>query len=238
MYNYQLYLIILGLILTIIAFRQSLFGIYLRIYYGSYHQKYLNYFDKDSYFQAAYYSKGELSNQISNMKNVIRENDHFHVDQNVQFQGVNFGISTNDLVALKGKPVSSDILKIGDISVISLEYNIQDNNVIDKNIFYFYNDEYYFGEYIFNKIEGETHTIISDTINKKYGSHFCDEDQFVISNAQKNTLLYLDYGFRISVGYFNENSKQVHQLIQHQKYTRKKNKDIYVYEVNIQEIRF
>jgi hypothetical protein len=120
-----------------------------------------------------------------------------------------------------------------------MEYNIQPNNVIDKNIYYFYNDKYYLGEFIFNKIRAdETPKEILHNINNKFGANFNDKDQYVITDKSKNYLNYKNYGFRISVSYFNAAGQEVAQLINHQEIQRTSSKSYYDYQLQVHELSF
>lgn len=226
------------LISLAIFFRRTIYILTIKLMYGEYHIRYMDLINSNTYFQSAYYVKGELSNQVSNIKSALKTPNKKETDQPLYFQNIKYGINAKELVSLLGKPESSDLIDMGDIKVVSMEYNIQPNNVIDKYIYYFYNDEYYLGEFIFNKVANETSKEILSNINTKFRTQFIDKDQFVITDKNNNYLNYKDFGYRISVSYFNANNRGVIHLMNHQKKQRASSKSYYDYQLNIQELCF
>lgn len=221
-----------------IFFRRPIYILSIKIMYGEYHIRYMDLMNTNTYFQSAYYVKGELSNQVSNMKSALNIPNKARTNQPLYFQNIKYGISAKELVSLLGKPESSDLIDMGDIKVVSMEYNIQPNNVIDKYIYYFYNDKYYLGEFIFNKVENETSKEILTNINTKFRTNFIDKDQFVIRDKDNNYLNYKDLGYRISVSYFNSENDDVMHLVEYQKEQRAISKSYYDYQLNVRELSF
>ena len=119
-----------------------------------------------------------------------------------------------------------------------MEYNLNLNNVIDKYVYYFYNDKYYLGEFIFNKVGSETSAQIVDNINLKYNTNFCGSNDFVLTNNSHNYLKYNNQRFYISVSYFNTKSTEVIQLIEYLNIKTARSRSIFDYELNVKELSF
>jgi len=227
-----------SLLICTIIFRRPLYILLIRQFFGEYHVRYLDLLSTNTYFQSAYYVKGELSNQISGIKSAISLSDKQNTKQSLYFQNIKYGISSKELISILGKPVACDLIDMGSVKVVSLEYNLQANNVIDKYIYYFHQDSYYLGEFIFNKVAQETSGQILKSINIKYNTSFHHTDQFAINNTKGDYLNYRDLGYRISVSYFNEYNIHIKQLIDLQQKQRIASKSYYDYQINIQELSF
>jgi len=229
----------IALFVLLLYFRVSLKAIIFRIIYGDYHIKYLSMFYKeDSYYNSYYPSKSSLYNQISNIKNAILRKNKTHTELPLYFQNIEYGISSKKLISLIGKPVSHDVISLGSEKIVSLEYNLDQYNIIDKYVYYFRNDKYYLGEFHFNKVKEETTNEILKSINTKYKTHFDGHEAFVIRNKNGNLLQYQDLGFRIAISYFNENCENINYLLNFKEQYKLQRKNEYEYHPNIQQITF
>lgn len=228
----------IGFLAIIFFFRKIIYSVSLKCIFGPYHEKYVFLSKHDIAYQSAYYIKGEISNQIQQIKRVSLINKKSTTNKQLLFQNMEYGINSKKLASLLGKPDDTDILFMGNTCLVTMEYNIQPNNIIDKYIFYFYKDKYYYGEFIFNKIKEQTSNQILENINTKYTTSYDQTDELLIEDQNENILFYKDYGFRISVSYFNRNNPEINKLISLQQTQIKDAKTQYEYHLNIQELSF
>jgi len=225
--------------ILLILFRKNIKAAAYRWMYGIYHINYLRlFYDEEAYFNKYFQSKSTLHNQISNFKKAIKFEYKTNSEQPVFFQNIEFGINSNKLISILGKPAAFDVLSLDHEKIVSLEYNIQDNNVVDKYVFYFKNDHYYLGEFNFNKVENSTSNEILNSINEKYKSEYTTEEEFVICNNNGNHLHYKDHGYRISISYFDKNCKEVNDLISFLSMFNQKKKAELGYQLDVQQLSF
>lgn len=230
------FITILGILLY---YRKNLKAILFRIIYGDYHINYLSlFYDEDSYYNSNYPSKSNLYNQISNIRQAIAKKHKASTELPLFFQNIEYGISSKKMISLIGKPVSYDVISLGQEKVVSLEYNLDQQNVIDKYVYYFRNDKYYMGEFHFNKVKEETTNEILQSINTKYQTNFDGLDMFILRNRNGNLLQYKDLGFRIAISYFNEDCEDINYLLNYQEQYKRQKKAEYGYNPNIQQLSF
>lgn len=226
-------------ILILFYFRRGIKTIIFRFRYGEYHIKYLNlFYTEDSYYNSYYPSKSTLYNQITIIRAAIIKQEKTKTDLPLFFQNIEYGISSKKLISLIGKPVSYDVISLGPEKVVCLEYNLDNQNIVDKYVYYFRGDRYYFGEFHFNKISQETTHEILNSINLKYHTYFKNEDDFIIRNSKGNLLLYNDLGYRISISYFNENCEEINYLLNYQEEYQRKRIAEYRYQLNVKQLSF
>jgi len=237
----ELVIIVSGITIlgVLIYFRKSLKAILFRFIYGDYHINYLSlFYDEDSYYNSYYPSKSNLYNQISSIREAILKRQKTSTELPLYFQNIEYGISSKKMISLIGKPVSHDVISLGQEKVVSLEYNLDQHNVIDKYVYYFRNDKYYMGEFHFNKVKEETTNEILHSINAKYHTKFDGHEMFILRNKNGNLLQYKDLGFRIAISYFNEDCEAINYLLNYQEEYKRQKKAEYGYNPNIQQLSF
>lgn len=225
--------------ILVFLFRNNFKVFTYRIIYGDYHINYLKLFEKgNSFLDSNYYSKSDLYNQVSLIRSTLNKQEKQLTKEPLFFQNIEFGIGTKKLISILGKPISCDVLVINTQKVVSLEYYIQPNNVVDKYVFFFLEDSYYLGEFIFNKINESFSNQLLDRIIVKYGCKIAEDNELLIQNSNGNNLLYKDFGFRISVSYFNKDHHCIRELLEEQMSFRTKMKSSYAYQLDIQQLSF
>lgn len=229
----------IALVVFVLYFRKSIKANLFRIFYGDYHINYLSlFYEEDSYYNSYYPSKSNLYNQISSIRQAIIKKDKTATELPLFFQNIEYGISSKKMISLLGKPVSHDVISLGKEKIVSLEYNLDQYNVIDKYVYYFRNDSYYLGEFHFNKVKEETTNEILQSINAKYYTKFDGKEMFVLRNKNGNLLQYKDLGFRIAISYFNSECENINYLLNYQEEYRRQKKAEYGYNPNIQQLSF
>jgi hypothetical protein len=179
-----------------------------------------------------------LYNQISNIRIALKKSEKNKSELPIYFQNIEYGISSKKLISLIGNPVSYDVISLGSEKVVSLEYNIDPMNVVDKYIYYFRNDQYFMGEFHFNKVKEDVTNEILASINARYDTGFSKIQEFVIHNTNGNHLSYNDMGFKTVVSYFNENNININDLLSFQEEYIRMKKAEYTYQLNIQQLSF
>lgn len=236
---YLLVTFILVSCILVFLFRNHLKVFIYRIIYGDYHINYLNLiYSETGYLDSNYYIKSDLYNQISLIRSTLNRKDRELTNQPLFFQNIEFGIGSRKLISILGKPISCDVLDIDSRKVVSLEYYIQPNNVVDKYVFYFLEDSYYFGEFIFNKVSESMSNQVLDRIIAQYGCKTAEDSELLIQNSNGNNLIYKDFGFRISVSYFNQDHHCIRELLEEQQIFRTKMKSSYAYQLDVQQLNF
>ncbi|NOR87124.1 MAG: hypothetical protein GQ527_05895 [Bacteroidales bacterium] len=225
------------IMLSTFYFRRPIYALSLKLIFGEFHEKYMSLFFHGANYESNYL-KEELSSQIVNMKNALNSRKKIKAQKPIYFQDIEYGISTRKLISRLGKPYSSDLLDLGDIKVVVLEYHIKPNNVIDKYNYYFYKDRYYSGEFLFNKVGTDTSEQIIDSIQSKYGVKNTNNDYFVLNDKKRNLLAFNDHGYSVSVSYFNGENPDIVDLIACQNRREKETKSLYDVNINIQELSF
>lgn len=223
----------------LLYYRRSIKLLVYRLFYGEYHINYLELFYNEDNYESNYYpSKSSLFNQIAEMNLAIEFQHKASTKLPLYFQNLEYGISSKKLVSLIGRPMAYDVNSLGKEKIVSLVYNLEPNNVVDKYVYHFRDDKYYLGEFHFNKIQDKVQHDIIDSINLKYRTKYSGKEDFVIKNSNGNVLHYSDKGFKIIISYFNTNMSDVQQLIAYLEEYRNKKRAEYTYAPNLSQVSF
>lgn len=215
----------LGIFLLILAFRlRKRIGLMMvRMIYGKFSYEYLSFFKRivnRSPFQ--YCFRDEFISHVLFVLDLREEIPRYRTAAPVNFEDIPFYSSYNDFLNERGEPYCFNAFSFDDphfiVKVLGYKENISGKKGIAA--FYFINDLFFMGEYIFKDI--------SEDIKKKCLRQFVDTDtlsgdNFYIENTHERIIHYQDTGFSIDIKYLSREDKEVIAVLKeyHDKMTSK-----------------
>jgi len=79
-----------------------------------------------------------------------------------------------------------------------------------KTLYYFINDKFFFGEYVFSDVQGLDVSAIANALLKKYNvENFINEDRFYISDNSNNEIGFINNGITMTIKYLCRNDSDI-----------------------------
>ena len=141
------------------------------------------------------YNVNELLNKDSSCKN-------YKTNKNISFGSTPFLENFEKLKNESGRQFCYNIFKINlsDWKVLGYKEKKFDTNM--KTLYYFINDKFFFGEYVFSDVQGLDVSAIANALLKKYNiENFKSEDRFYISDNSNNEIGFINNGITLTIKY-------------------------------------
>jgi hypothetical protein len=217
MEKYYILLIIasLGLILLVVAFRfRKYFGLLLiRMMYGRYSYEYMATFKKlfiRSPFQ--YCFRDEFIAHMLFILDIKDDVPVYKTTGEISFENLPFFTDYREFMKMKGEPRCFHAFSFHNPEFIVKVVGYQELVGAQKAtaVYYFIDDLFFMGEYIFKKENGNAkeHCIGRYVDLSKVG-----EDNFYILNTQDRILHYQDTGFTVEIKYLSREDKQILSIL-------------------------
>ncbi len=219
----------LTLVVAIVAiFSIALFAIFLkkntfpilnlliiRAFRGKYSFEYLEFFKKhDLRNPLNNCIKDEITLHISVFFKRLKGASNFTTTIPIEFQDVPFLTSYKTLVKEFGTPHCINIARFDHKRVKVVGYNETFHQKKMKSLFYFIEDEFFMGEFVFSETRRMDPTQVKEGIAEKYlDGKLQDLDTFYIEGPLGNVLNYHDNGFFASVKYLYQGDPGINEIL-------------------------
>lgn len=207
------------LLLILIFFKDRIIPVirvtYLRIVHGQYSFEYLEFFKKyDLRNPLNNCIKDEITLHVSVFFKRLKGSSNYTTTIPIEFKDVPFLTSYNSLVKEFGKPDCINIARFDRARVKVIGYNETFHQKRMKSLFYFLEDEFFMGEFIFSETHRMDPTQIREGISQKYleGGEV-NQDAFYIEGPLGNILNYHDNGFFASVKYLFRGEQRINEIL-------------------------
>ncbi len=211
--------IILAVILIIAVTLPRLKLFFTRIFRGKYSLAYVTlykkYYMKNPY---AHCIKDEFVFRIFSFFEKSKDTKQFKTNKTIQFGETPFLVRYNDFIKSFGKPYcfNTYLMQPSDNKLKILGQKEQMYNTDMKALYYFIDNTFFMGEYIFKEINHETINKISNLLQKKYLDDILTEGtgDFYIEN-KNNTIIYFSYtGFALILRYYCRKDTQINNILE------------------------
>jgi hypothetical protein len=200
-------------IVLMVILRKTIVLTFLRMIYGQYSYEFLSTYKK--YFIRSPFQYCFRDDFIAHLLFVLSKKEEipaYKSPKDIFFENTPYFIQYKEFLKKKGKPYcfNAFVFQQYDFEIKALGYqeNIAGSKAI--TLFYFMNDSFFMGEYIFKNPKTD---IKSSLVN-----HFLDQaeiqgDNFYIENTLNRIIHYQDTGFTVDIKYLNkEDESIIHNL--------------------------
>ena len=206
-------LFFLGILILIIflayRFRKIIKLFAIRIAYGNYSYEYLNSYKR--YFIKSPFQYCFRDDLVAHILFVLFKKEDvptFRSHKDISFENTPFFINYKDFLKERGKPYCFNAFYIGqlefEIKALGYQSMVAGSKAII--VFYFMNDVFFMGEYIFKNPKTNLKASIVD--------HFLEiremkADNFYIENTKNRIVHFLNTGFTIDIKYLNKEDQVI-----------------------------
>lgn len=188
----------------------------IRLVHGQYSDQYLEFFKKNDLRNPLNNCiRDEITLHFSFFYRLLKDAAFFTTIIPVnEFKGVPFQIHYKQLVTQLGTPECINIARFNHhrVKVVGYIEPFQQRKM--KTLFYFVEDQFIMGEYVFS----ETHRVDPTSAKKGLMEKYLDgkpvvSDTFYIEDPSGNMINYHDNGFFASIKYFYRSNEAIHAII-------------------------
>lgn len=208
----------LAIALLVIALNWRRINIRLvRTLYGKYSFRYVKYF-KDRNMKGPFSPclKDDFITHIIKFFDKPNSAAEYKTNQNIQFGNVPFGERYKRVRREKGNPDCFNVSKIenSDLKIIGYRDSLFNANI--KSVYYFLNNVFFMGEYLFSESSRDRIPEVAGVLCKKYTDKAANEkfDSFFIHDPHKSSIHFEDNGFNLSIKYFNVSNQAITETLQ------------------------
>ncbi|MFH1296060.1 MAG: hypothetical protein ABIJ04_02160 [Bacteroidota bacterium] len=207
--------------LFIIFLRKNTFPIlnllFIRIFRGKYSYEYLEFFKKNDLRNPLNNCiRDEITLHFSVFFKRLKGAADFTTNIPIEFKDVPFLTSYRKLVKELGTPHCINIARFGRNRVKVVGYNETFHQKKMKSLFYFIEDEFVMGEFVFSETRRMDPTQVQQALSQKYlDGETLSPDTFYIENPMGNILNYHDNGFFASVKYLYRGDTRINEILNH-----------------------
>lgn len=210
-------ILVVILIIAVTWPRLKLF--FTRFFRGKYSLAYISLYKK--YYMKSPHAKcikDEFIFRIFSFFEKSKDTKRFKTNKTIQFGETPFLVRYNDLIKTFGKPHCFNIYLIqpSDNKLKIIGKKEQKYNTDLKALYYFIDNTFFMGEYVFKEIAHETINKISNLLQKKYLDDILTEgtDDFYIEDKD-NTIIYFSYtGFSLNLRYYCRKDTQINNIVE------------------------
>ena len=195
----------------------------VRIFYGKYSLVYNELYKKlksriDTDTEKLPFTKCIKNLPQYNVFELFKKDSSYKVNKTnriISFGNIPFSESFEKIKKESGKHFCYNIYKINlsEWKVLGFKEKKFDTNM--KTLYYFLNDKFFFGEYVFSDVQKLDITIITNAIFKKYNiENFKIEDRFYISDNSNSEIGFMNNGITLSIKYLCRNDSNINAELQ------------------------
>ncbi|MBC8315101.1 MAG: hypothetical protein H8E51_06320 [Bacteroidetes bacterium] len=212
-------ILIFVITLLVIFMRKRIFPIfylmYVRVFRGKYSFEYLEFFKKhDLRNPLNNCIRDEITIHFSVFFKLLKEASQYKTDIPIEFKDVPYLISYRKLVKQFGTPQCINIARFNQSRVKVVGYNEKFQEKKMKSLFYFIDDQFVMGEFVFSETRRMDPTQVKEVLSQKYlDGETLKSDVIYILGPQGNMLNYHDNGFFAAVKYLYRGDDHLNEIM-------------------------
>jgi hypothetical protein len=197
------------LLILIVRFRREIVVLSIRMMYGKFSYEFYNIYKK-SFIRSPfnYCFRDEFITHLLFILSKKEEIPSFNSGKEIYFENTPFFINYKDFLKKKGKPYCFNAFAFNqpDFVIKALGYHATIAGSNSILVFYFMNDSFFMGEYIFKKPKNDIKGSLTD--------HFLEikdlpGDNFYIENTKDRIIHYQNTGFTVDIKYLSRENKAI-----------------------------
>jgi hypothetical protein len=202
---------LVALVILAIVFRKAIVLTFLKMVYGHYSYEFISTYKK--YFIRSPFQYCFRDDFVAHLLFVLYKKEDvpsFKSARDIYFENTPYFISYKEFLKQKGAPYCFNAFVFQkldfEIKAVGYQANIAGSKAI--TVFYFMNDSFFMGEYIFKNPKTDIKTSL---INHFLESKEIDDDNFYIDNTKNRIIHYQDTGFTVDIKYLNREDSAIIQ---------------------------
>lgn len=206
-----LFLAIIIVVVVIISYpRIKLF--FIKLFYSKYHYRYINAYKKYTKKSPhGYCIKDEFIYHILVFKEKDKRFEKYTTVREIKFGDTEYFTTYQEIKRQKRKPFCFNSYYLNnkyDIKIIG--YRDSMFNTTMRVLYYFIDDVFFMGEYIFKDTLGERAKRISKIMHEKYLGHTTNKsEKFYIDGPYDTSIHFADTGFSLIIKYFSNEDNDI-----------------------------
>ena len=176
---------------------------YISIKYGKYSHEFFSYF-KDNNLISPYNScvKDQITTHFLVFTKKIKNSDEFQTTTSIDYEEIPFLESSENLIHRKGNPDCINVATLREIKFMVIGYNEYIHDLKMKSMYFFLNDHFVMGEFLFSDIKRTEPNNLIEMISSKYlNGNPIGKDFFYVKDTEGNQLNFENNGFSIAIKY-------------------------------------
>lgn len=197
------------LIILIYRFRKMIILTFLRLIYGQYSYEFLSTYKR--FFVRSPFQYCFRDDFISHLLFVLSKKDEiptYKSQKDIYFENTPYFIHYKEFLKQRGNPYcfNAFVFHQYDFEIKALGYqgNIAGSKAV--TLFYFMNDSFFMGEYIFKNPKTDVKTSL---INQFLDNTQVMGDNFYIENSRNRIIHYQDTGFTVDIKYLDKEDENI-----------------------------
>jgi hypothetical protein len=189
--------------------------IFIRLFHGKYSFQYLEFFKKNDLRNPLNNCiRDEITLHFSFFFKILSKAKFYQSNRNVEYEDFPFLYSYKQMVKKFGRPQCINIARFQSHKVKVVGYVDQYMKRKMKRLFFFIDDVFVMGEYVFSETHRVDPSSVRDALTEKYlGEKGLEDETFYIEGPYGNVINYHDNGFYASVKYFCRSDEQINNII-------------------------
>jgi hypothetical protein len=207
-------IILIILIILGVSFRRGIILTLIRVIYGRFSYEFFHFYKK--YFIRSPYQYCFRDELIAHLLFMVskKESPSFKSSKEIYFENTPYYISYKDFLKKKGNPYCFNAFAFSQpdfvIKAIGYQATIAGSKAI--LVFYFMDDSFFMGEYIFKNPKNDIKASLIDFFLEKKD---IPGDNFYIENGEDRLIHFQDTGFTVDIKYLNMENKTIIQKLNH-----------------------
>ncbi len=213
--------VILIFLISLVFLRRRVFPIfrlwYIILVYGKFSFEFIEFF-KEHNLRNPHNNciRDEITMHFVPFFKKMKNAEHFITKTKLEFGEVKYLSSYKNLVRQKGNPECINTARMGDSRVKVVGFNELLGGIKMKSLYYFIDERFVMGEYLFTEMQSIKPTQIVGTLSSKYLDHqTLNTDLFYITDPMGNELFYENNGFSINLKYLFVGDKEINDLFRY-----------------------
>ena len=190
--------------------------LFIRAIHGKYSFQYLEFFKKNDLRNPLNNCiKDEITLHFSYFFKILPDARFYKTDREITFEEFPFRSSYRLLIKMNGKPQCINIARFKSHKVKVVGYVDEYMKRKMKRLFYFIDDIFIMGEYIFSETHRVDPTGVRDALTEKYlGQRSVEDESFYLEGPQGNAINYHDNGFYATIKYICRSDERINSIIE------------------------
>lgn len=205
---------LLIILFLVLIFRKLLKVFLVGLIYGFYSYRYLHIFKK--YYIRSPYQYCFRDEFISHLIYILSKKDEipcYKSKKDISFEDTPYFTNYKDFIKRKGNPYCFNAFHFdySNFEIKALGYQEKIAGSMAIIVFYFMNDSFFMGEYIFRKPKTDVKANLTEHFLMK---NDVEEDNFYIENSKNRIVHFQNTGFSIDIKYLNREDSGVIKNLQ------------------------
>ncbi len=188
---------------------------FISVRYGKYSHEFCSFF-KDNDMVSPYIAclKDQITSHFVIFIRKLEDSLEFQTNSPIDYEGIPFMVNTHYVIKHKGTPECVNVASLSDIKFLVMGYNEYIHGIKMKSMYFFVNDHFVMGEFLFSDLKHTSTSALIETISSKYlNGKVPEKEFFYIKDKDGNQLNFENNGFSISIKYLFRGDQTTNHIL-------------------------